>query len=471
MPCLLRSVVLLVKWKNPVSDMAPDRPQFSWPLPGGGRAGLFLILFLIGLLATASASAQELERTEAFVYGVNAAIPGAVVGTFAPPIVDEVYVLADQTSILSPRRTSIYFWPITNEYRASWSRLNEQVEGVLEVLQGGKVVATLEQMPYTIHFTAGEGGQKPQLYTGEEAIAADQWFLAEQQAYREAAEAYQEARAAWLEAASAAQSRGEDPSTLPPAPEQPGAFEIFSTGLNLGFPIELEEGSYQIRTRQADGSIIPESVRDLTVFGPRRIGIGYEVVPEKRWTFPEMANAPSDAILTDEDGAIYLKPHIAWEYPAAAYEYLQDPQYKGSGDGSEWTWISGDALEDNILEILRGGQVEALLPMQPYTVKQNPGREFGYEILPYDPNTPDVTPRVDFVGYRVELPSDHDAYEVRLRSPDGELLVGSAREVRVTGDSRSLPALLLIALIPLLVGTGVILWRRRQTALTKAGAG
>jgi len=458
--------MFLAKLKAFLPDGASN--QLRSTSPSLGQAGLILLLILLGLLAPASASAQELERTESFVYGVNAAIPDAVIGTFAPPIVDEVYLLADQTSILSPRRTSIYFWPITNEYRASWSRLNEQIEGELEVLQNGSVVATLEQLPYTIHFSAGEGGPRPQLYAGEEAIAADQWFLAEQQAYREAVEAYQAARAAWLEAGNQARLRGDDLETLPPAPEQPEAFDIFSTGLNLGFPIDLEAGSYEIRTRRPDGSIIPESVRDLVVFGPRRIGIGYEVVPERRWTFPEMANAPNDAILTDEGGVIYLKPHVAWEYPAEAYEYLQDPQYKGSGDSSEWTWVSGDPIEESVLEIVRGGQVEAQLPLQPYFVRQNPGREFGYDILPYDPGTPDETPRVDFVGYRVELPADPSAYEVRLRSLDDELLVGSSRQVRVVGDSSSLPSLLLIALIPLFFGAALIFWRRRRTALNKA---
>lgn len=75
---------------------------------------------LVPALLTASAHAQAPARTEGLVYGVNAATPdGIVVGTLVPREVDTVYLLADRTSVVSPRRTEIYFWPITNRYRAA----------------------------------------------------------------------------------------------------------------------------------------------------------------------------------------------------------------------------------------------------------------------------------------------------------------------------------------------------------------
>lgn len=459
--------------KSLICRLISDRSRRSAILSGRrldrrqALARLVALLFLFALLAPLSVSAQEdVERIESFVYGINASVPGAVVGTFAPPIVDEIYLLTGYTSILSPRRTNIYYWPITNEYRAAWSSLNEGVEGTLEVLQGGEVLTTLERTPYTIHFSQGEGAPKPQLYTGDEAFAADERFLAEQEAYRQATIAYQEAREAWLEEARQAQARGEDPQARSPAPEPPPVFNTFSTGVNLGFPLDLEEGSYQIRTRRPDGEIVPDSVRDLVVFGPRRTGVGYEVIPEKRWTFPEETNAPSDAILADPDSVLFLKPHIAREYPALAYERLQDPQYKGSGGSSEWSWESGEFLEEGILEIARGGEVEERVPLQAYFVKQNPGKEFGYEIWPYDPNTPELTPRADFVGYRIDISSDRPPTELRLRSADNEIMVGSPRAIRMA-EQNPLPYLLLIALVPVLLGTVIILWRRRRTALTK----
>jgi hypothetical protein len=430
--------------------------------PNGSRLRLLILSFLLSIPALVFAQAPE--QTEAFVYGINAAIPGAVIGTFAPPIVGEIYLMADDTSILSPRRTRVYYWPITNEYRAAWSQLNEQVDGVLEVLQGGQLVATYEQMPYTIHFSAGEGAAKPQLFIGDEAFKANDRFLADQMAYRQATEDYQVAREEWLEAARQAQARGEDSTDLPPSPIAPKPFNTFSTGLNSGYPVDLEEGTYQIQTRLEDGTILQESKRDLVVFAPRRTAVGYEVIPEARWTFPEELNDLSDAILGEDDTVLYLKPHIVREYPAIAYERLQDPQSASDASRSEWTWVSGETLDEGILEIVQNGEVEGRIPLESYFVKQVPGKEFGYEILPYDPNNPDLTPRVDFTGYRVKLSADQPAYEVRLRSLDDELLLGSDREVRVV-QPVSLPALLLISSLPLAFGAVLILWRRRRTAL------
>ena len=430
--------------------------------PNGSRLRFLILSSLLSIPVLVFAQAPE--QTEAFVYGINAAIPGAVIATFAPPIVGEIYLMADDTSILSPRRTRVYYWPITNEYRAAWSQLNEQVDGVLEVLQGGQLVATYEQMPYTIHFSAGEGAAKPQLFIGDEAFKANDRFLAEQMAYRQATEDYQVAREEWLEAARQAQARGEDSTDLPPSPIAPKPFNTFSTGLNSGYPVDLEEGTYQIQTRLEDSTILPESKRDLVVFAPRRTAVGYEVVPEARWTFPEELNDLSDAILGEDDTVLYLKPHIVREYPAIAYERLQDPQSASDASRSEWTWVSGETLDEGILEIVQNGEVEERIPLESYFVKQVPGKEFGYEILPYDPNNPDLTPRVDFTGYRVKLSADQPAYEVRLRSLDDELLLGSDREVRVV-QPVSLPALLLISSLPLAFGAVLILWRRRRTAL------
>lgn len=428
----------------------------------GSRFRFLILSFL--LLIPVLVFAQAPEQTEAFVYGINAAMPGAVIGTFAPPIVGEIYVMADDTSILSPRRTRVYYWPITNEYRAAWSQLNEQVDGVLEVLQGRQVVATYEQVPYTIHFSTGEGAAKPQLFIGDEAFKANDRFLSEQMAYRQATEDYQLAREEWLEAARQAQAQGKDATDLPPSPIAPKPFNTFSTGLNSGYPVDLEEGTYQIQTRLEDGTILPESKRDLVVFAPRRTAVGYEVVPEARWTFPEELNDLSDAILGEDQSVLYLKPHIVREYPAIAYERLQDPQSASDASRSEWTWVSGETLDEGILEIVQNGEVERRIRRESYFVKQVPGKEFGYEIFPYDPNNPDLTPRVDFTGYRVKLSADQPAYEVRLRSLDDELLLGSDREVRVV-QPVSLPALLLISSLPLAFGAVLILWRRRRTAL------
>ena len=423
-----------------------------------------LALLLMALLMTPTlAFAQETDRQDTFVYGINAGIPDAVIGTFAPPSVDTIYLMSTETSILSPRITSVYFWPITNDYRASWNVKNEVVEGDLEILRGIETVETVDQTTYTIHFKQGRGStNKPTLFIGDEAKQANDQFQADQDAYRVALLQYEDARQAWIEAARVLQREGVKPDDMPPGPLKPSPLNTYSTGLNSGFPVKLEPGNYRIRTRAADGSIVPKSERRLVVFSPRRTAVGYEVVPEQRWTFPEESNELEGAILGAENTTVYLKPFLTREYPAVSYARLQNPQDATVSPG-DWTWIAGEPLEDVVLEQVRGGRVLSQIPLQSYTVKQTPGGEFGYEILEYDSRTPDVTPRVDFIGYKLPLEGDNRNFAVQLRSPDESLLTGSERAVRVAGSGS--PILLgMISLLPLLVGAGV-LWRRQQQTM------
>lgn len=427
-----------------------------------------LLLSLLVLVMPVLVFAQATDRQDTFVYGINAAIPDAVMGTFAPPIVDTIYLMAAETSILSPRITSVYYWPITNDYRASWNVLNEVVEGKLEIMRGLQTVATIEQTTYTIHFHQGQGStNKPTLYIGSEAEDAYAQFQAEQLAYREALVAYEEARLAWLDAAREAQQQGVPPDEFPPAPTEPSPFNTYSTGLNRGFPVKLDAGNYRMHTKAPDGTIVPGSEMRLVVFSPRRIGIGYEVIPEQRWTFPENSNDLEGAILGAENTAVYLKPFVTREYPALAYTRLQDPQDASVTQTDQWTWVAGEPIEGATLEMVSGGRVLGQAPQQAYTVKQTPGGEFGYEILEYNANTPDITPRIDFVGYRLPLANDNRSFAVQLRSSDGTVLLGSNRAVRVAG--RNSPILLgLISLLPLIAGAAILGWRHLQTSRIKS---
>lgn len=424
-----------------------------------------LLLLLLLLLSGSGVQAQAPERVETFVYGINAAAPDGVIGTFAPPTIETIYLLAGQTSVLSPRRTLVYFWPITNEYRAAWSSLNEPVEGTLEIVQNGRQVGALEQVEYTIHFGAGEGAPKPVLYLGAAALEANRRFEAEREAYRQAVLAYEKARTAWLDVAREGQSRRADGEevAIPPPPEPPPPLNTFSTGINRGYPVALAPGTYDIRVRLADGRIEPKSVRRLVVFAPRRTAVGYTVVPESRWTTPEELTDLADVVLGQRGSVLYLKPHVIREYPTLPYEYLLNPQYPGDARGPEWRWVAGEALDEGIMEIVRGGKAIERVPLTPYRVRQIPGAALGYEILPFDPNDPGAPRNPDFAAYRITLSDEVPAYEVRLVSNEGRVLLGSQRQVRVLSPV-DLRLLLLLPLIPILLGWLVITLRRKRTA-------
>jgi hypothetical protein len=405
------------------------------------------------------AAAQTTETERAFVYGINAAIPGNYVGTFAPPSAEAIYLLAGETSMISPRLTEIYFWPITNEYRANWHTLNEPVPGVLEVSRNGAVVAELEPTDYTIHFTQAEMTTTAEIFLGQEAVDAEARFRARQDAFQEASEEYNRAQREWLDAAArigAKQEAGESVD-LPPPPEQPEPIGIFSNGLNKGIPIDLEPGEYAIRLRDADGEVVSGSERALTIFAPRRNGVGYTVVPETRWTTPLESPAPNDVIVGAAESTLYLEPHLAREYPARDWTLLQNPQ-RSAGVIGGWEWVNGERLTEGRLEVVSGDQVVAQRELTPFEVRQTPGSQLGYEVIELTTGSEgEAAP--DFAAYPLQLAAAGEQTAVRLTTPEGDIYPGSERQVNVP-TSPALSRLLLLPAVPLVIGAMAITRRR-----------
>jgi hypothetical protein len=425
-------------------------------------------LMLLGLQQSLqpSAMAQTTNSERAFVYGINAAIPNNFVGTFAPPAADEIFLLADGTSVISPRYTEIYFWPITNEYRADWNALNEPVPGVLEVVNDGRVVAELSPTDYTIHFKQEGTTTTGELFLGAAAVDAEAEFRSRQEAFQKASSEYQRAEQAWLDAMAEASSRQQagEAVEVPPEPALPDPIGVFSNGLNSGFPIDLDPGQYRIRLRGSDGSIVPESERALNVFTPRRTGVGYTIVPETRWTTPLESPAPSDVIFGAAESALYLEPHLAREYPARDWSLLQNPQRLSAG-GSGWEWVNTERLGKQQLEIIAGDTVVERRSLTPYSVRQVPGSQLGYEVIEMDSAAPATheTPqprRPDLEAYPIALQGTGGQYQIRLTSEQGEVVPGSIRHVRVPGNP-PISRLFVLPGIPLLAGA-VVNSRRRQ---------
>jgi hypothetical protein len=432
-----------------------------------------MLAFLVLALAE-PVRAQIPETEEAFVYGINATTPGEVFGTFSPPQVEEIFILAGRVSILSPRRTRVFYWPITREYRPAWSQLNEPLDGVLEIMQRGRVIRTVTSQPYTVHFEA-VGTTVGQLYVGHEAVAAEAQLLDSRDAYQQAVHDYKQAHEEWLAQVRAAQQpesakRQLPPGTeLPPEPQPPPALQTYTVGLHQGFPMALETGEYRIRTRQPDGEVVRGSERTLHVFEPRRSALGYEVIPEERWTFPEQVNALTDVILAKAGSVVYLRPRLAREYPALAYERLRNAQYAGDAS-TEWHWVAEEddqTFADTDLEIVRDGVVVERVAKASFFVSQAFNQELGYEILPFDPLTPDLTPRVDFAGYRIKLHPGRDSFAVRLKPQAGAPYADSTRQVRVMPDGLP-PILVPTALFATALGLAPLVLRHRLSRLRGA---
>ena len=431
--------------------------------------GVLLALTLSLCLATLGgvAHAQAPERQRAFVYGINAAIARTFTGSFSPLSPSTIYLLADQASVISPRITEIYFWPITNEYKASWEILNEPVAGTMEILQGGRVIQEIEPTNYTIHYQRNGSETVATLYVGAEAEAAQERFVASQKAFQRASQEYYRAQQDWLALATEANQRIQagEKVTIPPAPEPPEPLSVTSNGLNNGVPIQLPVGSYTLRLRAPDGSLVPGSTRSLTVFAPRRSAVGYMVVPETRWTTPDQIEDPAAIILGKPDTQLYLVPHEAREYPAQAYALLQNPQQQ-VGETTEWKWVLGSPIQQGELEIVRPTGETERHSLTPYRVQQTASATLGYDILPFEPNPDRPNAAPDLVAFPMPIGAAGSSFAIRMVSEQGQILPGSVRNVHApTGPP--LIGLALVTLLPLLAGAIIIIRRRIQMRLPR----
>jgi hypothetical protein len=98
------------------------------------------------------------------------------------------------------------------------------------------------------------------------------------------------------------------------------------------------------------------------------------------------------------------------------------------------------------------------------------GSTLGYQIQQFlpDPQRPNAAP--DLIGYPIHIDQPGSGFEIRMVSPQGEVLVGSSRLVR-TPTATPLSLLLLLAALPLVVGAAVIVRRRMQLRLPRNLAG
>jgi hypothetical protein len=424
-----------------------------------------LALALLALLP-AGAAAQAPARERQFVYGLNVYTGTEYTGGFVPAAVETVYLLADQVGVLDPKRTEVYFWPITNDYRPDWTTLNELVPGTLEVLQGGRVIRTIELTDYVVQFDRAAGIGNGRISIGAPAREHRAEFERARQSYLDRLRAYSDASEQYNRQLEEL-ARQPGPKTPPPMPLQPAPFSLFSTDLSRGFPLELPAGEYAIQLRTPDGAILPESRKRLVAVAPRRQGVGYEVVPQEKWTIPERAGDPDNTIYTVPSGVVYLRPFVALEFNALEHARIANPQ-DVEATASRWTWVHVAAIEGASLAV--DGR-----PVGPgeYSVQQVPGAALGYTIVPFERRPDDPPPGTlgernpDLRAYRVEAPAGRAALDLRLVDPGGRELPGSARQLRAVPPVADW-VLALPVVVPLAIGATVVMWRRERVVRARA---
>lgn len=423
----------------------------GWMLRAVGLAALASIL-----LARPS-RADLTDRERQFVYGLNVFTATEYVSTFAPASIDTIYVLADHVGVLDPKFTEVYFWPITNDYRADWTALNELVPGTLEVLREGRLLQHVELKDYVVQFDRSGALGNGRISVGAEAADRRAEFERERAAYLDRLRAYTDETEQFNRSLDELRQRGGE-AAPPTPPTQPAPFTLYSSSLARGFPVELAAGEYTLQVRAADGEIVAGSQKRLVAIAPRRQGIGYEVVSQEKWTVPDAADDPSNAIYILPGGVVYLRPFVALEFNRLEYTRLQNPQDL-EATPNRWMWVHTAPVERTTLQV--DGEPVAI---GDYSVVQAPGPALGYSIVPFqpDPATTADTRQPDLHAFRVVAPNRRSAQTLWTVDAGGRQLEGSGRTLSTTLGVVDV-ALALPVLVPLALGATAALWRRERT--------
>jgi hypothetical protein len=423
---------------------------------------LTLISIYLFLFASVTQS-EEPELKEEFVYELYLWNGKTYNYTFCPYEIDDIYIIAEKPSVFTLKKTDVYYWPITNEYRANWFEKNELLEGTLQIMQGDKVIDEYEITKYCFQQPSGTYTDEKILLTGEEAQEVYNGYKKTKDNYEGLVKNYYEKVEEYEEIMNelAEEKRGEiKRSDIPEYPEYPVAPREFVTEPKMAFILNVEEGIYKVRFRDKDDNVVSNTEKRLIVFGERREGITYKILNEEKWTYPELSNEKEDILYIKGKQTVFLQPFTAVEYPEKGYNKLTKLNNINTEELSQrnWQWIQLNKQSGVTVQLIKDDNVVEEINEKPYYVKQLPGYVLGYEIIEYDEN---MDKKPSFWAYKLDLKMIEKGYKIRLVDSKGDVLSGSGRKIRSV-KGYNIVYLFIFSFIPLVCGLIVYIKTRKK---------
>lgn len=424
------------------------------------------IAILLGMIISCASFVPDVQAKDqegSFVYTTNHFDGLDYSSSLVPTTVDSMYMLADIDNAITPRFTSLYYWPLTSEYKADWEKINVVLDGMLEIVKNNSLVAEIPQTDYVIQYDNFDKANTLKLYSGEAAVNKYDEFIELRKQYRDDLFAYDKAMTEYrAEIEKALKARQEGTNTevqLPSQPAAPKDLSLFSTNMLRGYIVNLPEGVYTLRLRLPDGTIQPGSEKSLQVFTAIEEGIGYEIISSERWTTPDYSHSTRETIYTVTGKQLYLKPFWQRKYNEKLYTRMNNPQDTTSRT-DRTVWIPSAEKVQGALRLEDGKSIE----MEGYRVVQTAGSALGYEILKNDPASGE---NATFIAFALSSPGDfHNRAKLWLADEDNQSISGSVRDLRVLNTNSEL-WITLLGLIPLAVGSVVYLVRNLKVKKRK----
>jgi hypothetical protein len=430
------------------------------------------------LTAVLPASAEVPDRTEQVVYVIVAFSGKEYTPTFAPESSGTIYLTAGKDNFLSIRKTLVYWWPLTAEWKTDQEALNEHLGGTLVLTPRGRGEARrLDLQTYTYFNVRGEYELDWQVAVGEAAARelehsralSAAWYDASL-AYQDASAVYQDRMGDFLARINRARELGQDTAALqaeaaalaaPVAPQAPSEYAVPPVELQQAFVVNLPVGEYDVRLVASDGTIIEGSEKRLVVWSRRRGDrVGYEVIPADKWTRAEESTTPASVIYIDGTTDLYLRPFYEDEVQDLSYQKTSNNA--AAGNPNVYTWVRVQQVPKARIAYEARGRPASLLVEQPYRVEQSEGSALGYTIVPVGPAPGSAEVQPDLIAFHVPVSRGGAVMRVRTVGADGEPIAGSERQIRVVARPAWQHALLALALLPVLAMVVVLVARARR---------
>lgn len=380
---------------------------------------------------------------------------------FYPQSEDTIYMMGNIDNVIAPKLTEVYYWPLTSEFKADWTALDENLVGVIEVKQGKETVELLERTPYALVYSnitpkyVVFGDQADESY--QQYQAESKRLAADIDAYYEAIIEYQLEYEKYIDEIKKGNTDAVRPE--PPMDDTPILKQYVSKPAP-GYRLNLPVGEYYIQLLTTDGNVVEGSQKMLHVFSPRQEAVGYKAFITERWSKPETGASPEDVFYIQPGKSLFLQPYYTQEYNRFDYTKLLSPQQRTVGENA-WFWVLTDEVYDVELQLTQKDKLVETVEINQYDVEQISGSKFGYEIVPFVKN-PTMEREPTFSAFLVTPPIEGDIYLAQMLDSGGQVLEGSDREIRIIRHT-NVSILYWIAMIPIFGGAVAFGWRRYKT--------